>query len=140
MFTLLPIRMLFTSPRTTALNHTLHSPPITTSPTTVALGATKQSSGITGAIPFTGNITGMVNFCLLENIILQYAIQRTEGILPAYLLSFFIGTAIVRYTHFIYPYTLHPRYLGSHLRLKTKPFFFQFNALYDFPLKRLVTC
>ena len=31
-FTLLPIRMLFTSPRTTALNHTLQSSPVTTSP------------------------------------------------------------------------------------------------------------
>jgi hypothetical protein len=48
--------MLLTSPLTTALNHTLHSSPNITSPTTVAFGAIKQVDGIVGIMPFTGNI------------------------------------------------------------------------------------
>jgi hypothetical protein len=37
----------------TALNHTLQDAPKLTSPTIVALSATKQSSGIRGDFPFT---------------------------------------------------------------------------------------
>ena len=59
MFTLFPILMLFTSPRMTAENHTLHSFPIVTSPTIVALGAMKQFSPISGDFPFTGRITAI---------------------------------------------------------------------------------
>src|SRR5579863_3707316 len=41
-FTLSPMVILLTSPRTTALNQMLQSSPMVTSPTTVALGARKQ--------------------------------------------------------------------------------------------------
>jgi hypothetical protein len=58
-FTLLPIRILFTSPRTTALNQIEHSSPIITSPTTVELGAKKQDAGIVGVIPLTGSMIGI---------------------------------------------------------------------------------
>src|SRR5215203_3167179 len=51
--------MLFTSPRTTALNHTLHSSPITTSPTIVALGAIKQFSPHLGVLSSTGKISAI---------------------------------------------------------------------------------
>ena len=84
-FTLLPILILFTSPRITALNHTLQSFPITTSPTIVALGATKQSLPITGLIPFTGSIKlififfSCPGFCF-SILILAKFIQRNEGI------------------------------------------------------------
>jgi hypothetical protein len=37
----------------------LQDSPITTSPTIVALGAMKTSSGMTGEIPLTGRITGI---------------------------------------------------------------------------------
>ena len=62
--------MLLTSPRTTALNHTLHSEPITTSPTRVALGAIKQSLGIVGETPLTGSMTGMIQWVLRLKIVL----------------------------------------------------------------------
>ncbi|MBL7691256.1 MAG: hypothetical protein JNM41_06670, partial [Flavipsychrobacter sp.] len=39
----------------------LQSSPIITSPTMVALGATKQDSGISGITPFTGNMYGMAS-------------------------------------------------------------------------------
>src|SRR5215218_7397997 len=60
-FTLFPIRMLLTSPRTTALNHTLHSVPISTSPTMVQLGAIKQSSPHLGNTPSTGKINAITS-------------------------------------------------------------------------------
>jgi hypothetical protein len=69
MFTLLPMRMLFTSPRTTALNQILHDSPNITSPTIVALGATKQESGICGITPFTGSIIDIGLFFMWTNII-----------------------------------------------------------------------
>jgi hypothetical protein len=48
--------ILFTSPLTTALNHTEQEEPISTSPTIVELGAKKQFSPKTGYLPFTGRI------------------------------------------------------------------------------------
>src|SRR5690606_39044610 len=105
MFTLFPIVMLFTSPLTTALNQTLHSLPITTSPTIVALGAIKQSSGICGDTPFTGSITGMAMVLLLfKDIVLNHAVNSTESIFHSYFLPFLISTAIIRYANFIYTY------------------------------------
>ena len=53
MFTPLPMRMEFTSPRITELNHILQSLPITTSPIIVALSAKKQFSPIAGVNPLT---------------------------------------------------------------------------------------
>src|SRR5258706_7479808 len=59
--------MLLTSPRTTALNHMLVFSPISTSPTMVALGATKQSLPNLGNLPSTGRIVAIaVLFCLYE--------------------------------------------------------------------------
>src|SRR6185436_11370997 len=62
MFTLFPMVTEFTSPRTTALNHTLQSSPILTSPTIVAFSARKQFFPRTGVLPFTDFISAI--FCL----------------------------------------------------------------------------
>src|SRR5579871_6265880 len=61
-FTLSPMRMQFTSPLTTALNQMLQCSPISTSPTTVALGATKQFFPKRGDLPSTGNIVAILLF------------------------------------------------------------------------------
>src|SRR5258708_20937050 len=59
--------MLLTSPRTTALNHILVLSPISTSPTTVALGAIKQSLPNLGNLPSTGRIVAIAGlFCFYE--------------------------------------------------------------------------
>jgi hypothetical protein len=51
--------MELTSPRITALNQIEHSFPIKTSPTIVAEGAIKQSSGILGVLPFKFKIVAI---------------------------------------------------------------------------------
>src|SRR5258708_807140 len=59
--------MLFTSRRTTALNHILVLSTIFTSPTTVALGAIKQSLPNLGNLPSTGRIVAIAGlFCFYE--------------------------------------------------------------------------
>src|SRR5690349_1253406 len=76
-FTLLPIRMLFTSPRMTALNQKLHSLPVTTSPTIVALGAIKQLSPNFGYTPSTGKMSGIkLFFNLLANTCARYGYEN----------------------------------------------------------------
>ena len=45
-----PIRIRFTSPRATTLNHRLACSPSSTSPITVAVGARNAVSGITGGV------------------------------------------------------------------------------------------
>src|SRR5579871_5245717 len=68
-FTLSPMRMQFTSPLTTALNQMLQSSPISTSPTIVALGATKQFFPKRGDLPSTGSIVAIIErFDCLVNI------------------------------------------------------------------------
>src|ERR1035437_1335283 len=62
MLTLFPILMEWTSPRTTALNQTLHWSPITTSPTTVALSARKHSLPNCGVFPFTVFIRAIIKY------------------------------------------------------------------------------
>src|ERR1700753_3624690 len=88
MFTLLPMRMLLTSPLTTALNQTLHLSPIFTSPTTVALGAIKQLFPNCGDFPSTGSMTAMLEFFLFvvefrqkiaKKIILLCSSMNTEN-------------------------------------------------------------
>src|SRR5882757_4893223 len=69
MLTLLPMRMLLTSPRMTALNQMLVSSPISTSPTTVALGATKQLFPNFGNLPSTGRIVAMAMLLVYVNIL-----------------------------------------------------------------------
>src|SRR3954465_8663259 len=64
MFTLSPMRIKFTSPRTTVLNQIEQSFPITTSPTTVAFGAMKQLSPNCGYLFSTGSITGIDMFLI----------------------------------------------------------------------------
>src|SRR5687767_11573301 len=61
-FTLLPILIKLTSPRTTVLNQKLQSSPAITSPTIVALGAIKQLLPNCGCLSSTGSITGMYYF------------------------------------------------------------------------------
>ena len=60
MFTQLPMRIEFTSPRSTVLNHMEHSSPMVTSPTTVAFSARKQFRPITGVNPLTDCISGIL--------------------------------------------------------------------------------
>jgi hypothetical protein len=58
-FTLCPSLIEFTSPRNTALNHTLQSSPITISPQSVAFGAMKQLFPHEGFFPFISNKKGI---------------------------------------------------------------------------------
>ena len=66
MLTLLPTRMLFTSPRTTSLNQTLQSFPISTSPSTTAFSAMKQLVPNFGVKPRTVFIIDKVELFLLR--------------------------------------------------------------------------
>ena len=50
-FVRLPILIWFTSPRTTAWNHTLQSSPSTTSPMTMPVSSIKQDAGMVGLMP-----------------------------------------------------------------------------------------
>src|SRR6187551_362942 len=65
-FTLFPILIKFTSPLTTVLNQMLQSSPISTSPTTVELGAKKQLLPNCGNLFSTGSITGIRNSLMFE--------------------------------------------------------------------------
>src|SRR5665647_2401200 len=69
-FTLLPSRILFTSPLITALNQMLQSFPITTSPAIVALGAIKQLFPNCGSTPFTERIKLIFYFFWLPTSVL----------------------------------------------------------------------
>src|SRR5690606_22967733 len=62
MFVLLPIVMECTSPRTTALYHTVQLSPITTSPTTTAVSARKQFSPNLGVNPLTERINAIAPY------------------------------------------------------------------------------
>jgi hypothetical protein len=62
----------FTSPRTTALNHTVQSLPIVTLPTIVAFGANQQFSPFCGIFPKTGNIRAMFILCLFIRKVFLY--------------------------------------------------------------------
>jgi hypothetical protein len=59
MFTPFPMRIEFTSPRSTVLNQMLQSRPILTSPMITALSAKKQFSPISGVNPLTDFINAI---------------------------------------------------------------------------------
>lgn len=75
-----------------------------------------------------------------ENIVFQDAVNSPEAILCPDLLSFLIGAAVIRNTHFIDPDIRKAGYLGCDLRFKSKAVFLEMYFLDVVRPEELIAC